>query len=130
MQHTLGASFWARNAPGHFAQQYQSHLNHLNLEALQPKTIDACARCVRRIGEYFSHQVAALSADPLTDCFTDLMASHSCSGASWNRYGWKFFNEHVLRKPWAFQGRQTRPGSAGSSVDDPADGPSQRLLRR
>ena len=50
--------------------QYQSHLKHLKLKGLQPKTIDAYARGMRRIGEYFSYQVDALSEDRLTDYFT------------------------------------------------------------
>jgi len=28
------------------------------------------------------------------------MASHSWSGVKLDLYGWKFFNQHVLRKPW------------------------------
>jgi len=89
------------NFPEHFERQYQSHLKHLKLKGLQPKTIDAYARGMRRIGEYFSHQVDALSVDQLTDYFTDLMASHSWSGVKLDLYGLKFFTEHVLRKPWA-----------------------------
>ena len=34
----------------HFDQQYQTHLKHLKLKGLQPKTIDAYARAIRRIG--------------------------------------------------------------------------------
>ena len=34
---------------------YQSHLKHLKLKGLQPKTIDAYARAVRRAGDYFDH---------------------------------------------------------------------------
>ena len=30
--------------PEHFERQYQSHLKHLKLKGLQPKTIDAYAR--------------------------------------------------------------------------------------
>jgi site-specific recombinase XerD len=88
------------NFPEHFERQYQSHLKHLKLKGLQPKTIDAYARGMRRIGEYFSYEVGALSVDQLTDYFTDLMTSHSWSGVKLDLYGWKFFNEHVLRKPW------------------------------
>ena len=88
------------NFPEHFERQYQSHLKHLKLKGLQPKTIDAYARGMRRIGEYFSYKVDALSAEQLTDYFTDLLASHSWSGVKLDLYGWKFFNEHVLRKPW------------------------------
>src|SRR5258706_7487093 len=82
------------NFPEHFERQYQSHLKHLKLKGLQPKTIDAYARGMRRIGEYFAYQVDTL------EYFTDLMASHSWSGVKLDLYGLKFFTEHVLRKPW------------------------------
>ena len=56
--------------PEHFERRYQSHLKHLKLKGLQPKTIDAYARGMRRNGEYFSYQVDALSEDQPTDYFT------------------------------------------------------------
>ena len=61
----------------HFERQYQTHLKHLKLKGLHPKTIEAYARAIRRIGDYFDHQIDALTAAQLTDYFTDLMASHS-----------------------------------------------------
>ena len=88
------------NIPEHFEQQYQLHLKHLKLKGLRPKTIDAYARGMRRIGEYFSYQVDALSEDQLIAYFTDLIASHSWSGVKLDLYGLKFFTQHVLRKPW------------------------------
>jgi len=36
-----------------FDRRYQSHLKHLKLQGLQPKTIDAYARGIHRMGEYF-----------------------------------------------------------------------------
>jgi len=51
--------------PQPFEQQYQSHLKHLKLKGLQPKTIDVYARGMRRIGAYFSWRVDALSEDDL-----------------------------------------------------------------
>ena len=39
----------------HFERQYQTHLKHLKLKGLQPKTIEAYARAIRRIGNYFDH---------------------------------------------------------------------------
>ncbi|SER46756.1 hypothetical protein SAMN05421690_10296 [Nitrosomonas sp. Nm51] len=36
--------------PESFKQNYQSHLQHLKLKGLRPKTIDAYSRSVRRIG--------------------------------------------------------------------------------
>jgi integrase len=90
----------AADFPDHFRRQYASHLLHLKLKGLQPKTIDAYARAMRRIGEYFSYRVDALSADDLAEYFTDLLALHSWSSVKLDLYGWKFFSEHVLRQPW------------------------------
>ena len=89
------------NYPEHFQRQYQSHLKHLKLKGLQPKTIEAYSRGMRRMGEYFSFQVDTLSEEQLTDYFTQVLASHSWSGVKLDLYGFKFFTEHVLRRPWA-----------------------------
>jgi hypothetical protein len=45
-----------------FGSTYRPHLQHLKLKGLQPKTIDAYARTIRRMGEYFDHQIDDLSA--------------------------------------------------------------------
>lgn len=84
----------------HFERQYQTHLKHLKLKGLQPKTIEAYARAIRRIGDYFDHQIDALTAAQLTDYFTDLVASHSWSSVKLDLYGLKFYYAHVLRQPW------------------------------
>jgi site-specific recombinase XerD len=83
-----------------FKQQYQAHLKHLKLKGLQPKTIDAYARAIRRIGSYFDHRIDDLSEQQLTDYFTDLLASPSWSAVKLDLYGLKFFYTYVLRKPW------------------------------
>ena len=93
----------------HFDRRYQSHLKHLKLKGLQPKTIEAYSRAVRRAGDYFDHQIDGLSEPQLTDYFTDLVESHSWSTVKLDLYGLsqgiplciKFYYEHVLRKPWA-----------------------------
>jgi hypothetical protein len=46
---------------------YQRHLQHLKLKGLQPKTIDAYARAIRRIGERFGGSINDLSPQQLTD---------------------------------------------------------------
>jgi integrase/recombinase XerD len=61
----------------HFKHQYETHLKHLRLKGLQPKTIEAYARAIRRIGGYFDHQIEDLSEPQLTEYFTDLLDSHS-----------------------------------------------------
>ena len=86
--------------PEPFSSTYRSHLKHLKLKGLQSKTIDAYARTIRRMGDYFDHQIDNLSSTELTDYFHDLVASHSWSAVKLDLYGLKFFTQHVLRKPW------------------------------
>jgi len=83
-----------------FKRNYQTHLKHLKLKGLQPKTIEAYARGIRRIGAYFDHQINDLSEQQLTDYFTDLLDSHSWSAVKLDLYGLKFYYAHVLHKPW------------------------------
>lgn len=83
-----------------FKRNYDSHLKHLRLKGLQPKTIEAYARAIRRIGGYFNHQIDDLSQQQLTDYFTDLLTTHSWSAVKLDLYGLKFYYTHVLRKPW------------------------------
>lgn len=84
-----------------FSSSYRTHLQHLKLKGLQPKTIDAYARAIRRMGEYFGHDIDNLSAAQLTDYFHDLIASHSWSAVKLDLYGFKFYTLHVLGKPWS-----------------------------
>ena len=88
----------------HFDQQYQTHLKHLKLKGLQPKTIEAYSRAIRRIGACFDHQVDSLTEEQLTDYFTELKESHSWSTVKLDLYGLKFYYQYVLRKPWAAPG--------------------------
>jgi len=81
-------------------QNYKKHLQHLKLKGLQPKTIDAYSRAIRRIGAYFDHEIDDLSRQQLTDYFSDLLESHSWSAVKLDLYGLKFYYTHVLGKPW------------------------------
>jgi integrase/recombinase XerD len=83
-----------------FKQNYQTHLKHLKLKGLQPKTIDAYARAIRRAGAYFDYQINDLSESQLTDYFSDLLASHSWTTVKLDLYGLRFFYTYVLDKPW------------------------------
>jgi integrase/recombinase XerD len=87
-----------------FDRDYQSHLQHLKLKGLRPKTIEAYARAVRRVGERFDQQIDGLSEQQLTDHFSALLASHSWSSVKLDLYGLKFYYAHVLRRPWAAPG--------------------------
>ena len=95
-----------------FDQRYQTHLKHLKLKGLRPKTIDAYARAIRRFGDYFDHHIDELSEPQLVAYFTDLVASHSWSTVKLDLYGLsqgiplciKFYYQHVLHKPWSAPG--------------------------
>ncbi len=95
----------------HFDRHYQSHLKHLKLKGLQPKTIEAYSRAIRRIGAYFDHHIDHLSEAQLTDYFSDLVTSHSWSTVKLDLYGLKFYYAHVLRKPWIAPGLIKPPKS-------------------
>jgi len=83
-----------------FQQDYERHLQHLKLKGLQPKTIDAYSRAIRRIGEYFNFEIRNLTEQQLLDYFTNLLKTHSWSAIKLDWYGLKFFYRHVLDKPW------------------------------
>jgi site-specific recombinase XerD len=100
----------ASNGKG-FERNYALPLQHLKLKGLQPKTIDAYARAIRRIGEYCDGRIDCLSEQQLTDYFTELVASHSWSTVKLDLYGLKFYYAHVLRKPWVAPGLIKAPKS-------------------
>lgn len=94
-----------------FDQHYRLHLQHLKLKGLQPKTIEAYARAIRRIGAYFDHRIDALTEAQLVEYFTDLGESHSWSAVKLDLYGLKFYYEQVLKKPWVAPGLIKPPKS-------------------
>lgn len=83
-----------------FNHYYALHCKHLKLKGLQPKTIEAYTRAIRRIGLYFDYQMDDLSHDQLLDYFHDLLARLSWSAIKLDLYGLKFFYTHVLSRSW------------------------------
>jgi len=79
-----------------FKQDYEKHLRHLKLKGLQPKTIDAYSRAIRRIGNHFNHAINDLPEQQLTDYFIDLLSTHSWSAVKLDLYGLKFFAEYKI----------------------------------
>ena len=94
-----------------FDRQYQSHLKHLRLKGLQPKTIEAYSRAIRRIGDHFDHRIDHLTEPQLTTYFTELLGTHSWSAVKLDLYGLKFYYQHVLKKPWVAPGLIKPPKS-------------------
>jgi len=83
-----------------FATYYQKHIKCLKLNGLQPKTVEAYCRALRRIGNYFDGEIANLSSDELLDYFHDLLEDQSWSTVKLDLYGLKFFYTHVLKRSW------------------------------
>ena len=83
-----------------FNRYYTKHCKYLRLKGMQPKTVDAYSRAIRRIGNYFDCQLDQLTLDQLLDYFYDLLESHSWSAVKLDLYGLKFFYTHVLNKTW------------------------------
>lgn len=83
-----------------FNHYYSLHCKHLKLKGLQPKTIEAYSRAIRRIAEYFEGHLDDLSQDQLLDYFHDLLERLSWSAVKLDLYGLKFFYTHVLKRTW------------------------------
>ncbi len=83
-----------------FDRLYDKHVKHLKLLGLQPKTIQAYSRAIRRVGQYFNYKIDALSMDQLLDYFNNLLESHSWSTVKLDLYGLKYFYTNVLNKTW------------------------------
>ncbi len=83
-----------------FNHYYALHCKHLELKGLQPKTIEAYSRALRRIGAFFDFQVDQLTQEQLVDYFHTLLQRLSWSAVKLDLYGLKFFYIHVLCKSW------------------------------
>jgi site-specific recombinase XerD len=79
---------------------YSLHCKHLKLQGLQPKTIEAYSRGIRRIADHFNGHLDNLSQDQLLDYFHGLLERLSWSAVKLDLYGLKFFYAHVLNKSW------------------------------
>ena len=83
-----------------FNKYYRKHQKCLKLGGLQPKTIEAYSRAIRRIGNYFDSRIDSLTSDQLLDYFNELLECHSWSTVKLDLYGLKFFYTKVLHKTW------------------------------
>jgi len=86
-----------------FNKYYIRHCKHLKLAGYQPKTIEAYARAIRRIGNYFNCKnckLDNLTQEQLLDYFHDLLQSHSWNTVKLDLYGLRLFYTNVLQKTW------------------------------
>jgi len=86
--------------PATFQRLFDQHRKHLRLKGLRPKTIEVYSYAIRRVGEFFDHEIEHLTVEQLVDYFDDLRERRSWSSVKHDLYGLKFFYEHVLNKPW------------------------------
>lgn len=84
----------------HFNELYQQHLVNLELQGMRPSTIDAYARAVRRITEFFDKSPDTLTTLDLKTYFHALIKTHSWSTIKLDRNGLQFFYRHTLNKQW------------------------------
>lgn len=84
-----------------FKQNYQTHLKQLKLKGLQPKTIEAYSRAMRRIGTYFDYQVADLSEPQLTDYFSFPIVTADSSRRIWRLRHWieAVYKQRYVKSP-------------------------------
>ena len=60
-----------------FKKYYRKHQKCLKLAGLQPKTVEAFSRAIRRIGNYFNGRIDNLNTDQLLDYFNELLENRS-----------------------------------------------------
>ena len=87
-------------ADSKFSAYYEIHCKHLKIKGLQPKTIEAYSRAIRRIGAYFNENLDNLTQNQLLDYFHQLKETASWSTVKLDLYGLKFFYNYVLKKNW------------------------------
>ena len=83
-----------------FINRYGKLIKCLKLAGLQPKTIEAYTRDIRRIGNFFNCRIDNLTSDQQLDYFSELLDSHSWSTVKLDLYGLKFYYTRVLNKTW------------------------------
>ncbi len=79
---------------------YEQHLINLRLQGKRPSTIDAYARAVRRITQYFDQAPDTLTTADLKQYFNRLIQTHSWSTVKLDRNGLQFFYRYTLAKQW------------------------------
>ncbi|NRA82213.1 MAG: site-specific integrase [Gammaproteobacteria bacterium] len=84
----------------HFNELYQQHIINLRLQGMRPSTIDAYARAVRRITEFFDKTPDSLTTQDLKTYFHALIQTHSWSTIKLDRNGLQFFYRYTLDKQW------------------------------
>jgi hypothetical protein len=63
-----------------FKNYHSLLLKHLRMKGLQPKTIEAYERAIKRIYTFFKGDIESLTQNQMLDYFDQLLLSHSWSG--------------------------------------------------
>jgi integrase/recombinase XerD len=81
---------------------YRQHVNALKRQGKADKTIDAYARAVRRLSEFFDANPADITQPQLETYFDSLIRTHSWATIKCDRNGLQFFYKYVLKRPWTW----------------------------
>ena len=84
----------------HFDFLYKQHLINLKLQGKRPATIDAYARAIRRITDFFDRSPDTFDINDLKTYFNALIDTHSWSTVKLDRNGLQFFYRYTLNKQW------------------------------
>jgi hypothetical protein len=102
-----------------FDKNYQLHLKHLKLKGLQPKTIEAYSRVIRRIGDRFAHRIDTLTRAQLRLSASELQAADrlAAPAAQIRSYSHAALDEETRADPvpllWGGDGDRQNPDSIG-----------------
>ncbi len=83
-----------------FNKLYEHQLKTLKLQGKAKKTIEAYARSIRRVRDYFDCCPDKLKPEQFENYFADLVESHSWSTVKIDRLGLQHFWKFVLNKEW------------------------------
>ena len=82
-------------------ENYLSQMKQsLKLQGLQPKTVQAYCRTLRRVNERLNKPLNELTAKDLKDYFASLVDEYSWSTVKLDRCALVFFYTHVLEREW------------------------------
>ncbi|MCG6202613.1 tyrosine-type recombinase/integrase [Psychromonas antarctica] len=85
-----------------FDKLYQSYLNELFLQGMQPKTIDSYSRALRQVAEFFDTCPDQLSAEQLKYYFIYIATYKSWSSVKIARCAIQFCYKYLLNRPWVW----------------------------
>ena len=83
-----------------FDSLYRKHVSALKRQGKAENTVDAYARALRRLCDFFDSPPDNLTQEHFEAYFESLVTTHSWSTVKVDRNGLQFFYKHVLKRDW------------------------------